>query len=121
MNITEVSQVPGNLSKVGDVNLGTTYAQNGRSLLSTDTIVFDFLPANSDDNVTVSLGLSDPQGNWAGVGTSNRFEPSRRWIVQVDTIPPNPMGNPAPDIGWEVALVSNQENAPSDWYVSIYA
>jgi len=124
MNINEVSQVPGNVSSQSSFNVNSTYSTSGRILLSNaDMAVFE-CTAVADDYCTLQLTLSDPTGNWGGVQHSRRFDPSapnQQWIVQVDTIPPSPAGDKASDLGYDLALISNQDSAPTEWGVTIYA
>jgi hypothetical protein len=124
MNINEVGQVPGNVSKQSSFRLNSTYSASGRILLSNaDLVAFECQPIAAD-YVTLTLTLNDPTGNWSGVQHSRRFDPAdpnSLWIVQVDTIPPTPAGSPASDLGYDLAMTGNQDSSPSDWYVAIYA
>jgi hypothetical protein len=123
MNITAIGQVPGNVSSQSSFNLISTYPSKGTILVSKDIVVFEMTPIAAD-YVTLALTFSDPMGNWSGVGTSQRFQPATpdaSWIVQVDTIPPTPTGEPADSIYYELAMTSNQESSPSEWSVTVYA
>jgi hypothetical protein len=124
MNINDVSQVPGNVSRQTSFTLNSTYSASGRILLSNaDMVVFECQPIAAD-YVTLTLTLNDPAGNWGGVQHVQRFtpaDPNSLWIVQVDTIPPTPAGSAASDIGYDLAMQGNQDSSPSGWYVAIYA